>query len=187
MAIFLIDYENVSSAGLDGLETRAEQDRVCIFYTENADRLTFDAHRRLMESGAQVSYHKVESGSKNALDFQLSSYLGYLIHGAPEESYYIISKDSGFDSVLRFWTKESIRVERMPNLDVEHTSQANDELRQKLLELLDDGEVAVVFEMIQKYKTKQGLNNALIKQFENKKTSESYRIIKPYIAKLKSH
>lgn len=186
MAIFLIDYENVSFSGLDGLETRSNTDQIYIFYTENADRLTFDAHRRLMESGAAVRYYKVESGSKNALDFQLASYLGYLIQKEQETEYYIISKDSGFDSVLHFWQKQSVRIERMPNLDVEHTSQANDELRQKLTELLDDSEVSVVFDMLQKYKTKQGLNNALMKQFENKKTSEIYRILKPYITNMKS-
>ena len=40
--------------------------------------------------------------------------------------------------------------------------------------------------MIDKYKTKQGLNNALMKQFDNKKTSEIYRVIKPYIANKKA-
>ena len=79
MSIFLVDYENVSASGLDGLEKLTEEDVVYIFYTENADRLTFDAHRRLLESRAAVRYYKVESGTKNALDFQLVSFLGYLI------------------------------------------------------------------------------------------------------------
>ena len=185
MDTFLIDYENVSASGLDGLETRAADDTVYIFYTENADGLTFDAHRRLLETSAQVRYFKVESGTKNALDFQLVSYLGYLVHGAPQVRYYIISKDNGFDSVVNFWKKQNVSMLRLPNLDVENTCQAHDELRQKLRELLEEADVQTVFGMIDKYKTKQGLNNALMKQFDNKKTSEIYRIIKPFIANKK--
>ena len=53
--------------------------------------------------------------------------------------------------------------------------------------MLDEADVKVILGMIQKYKTKQGLNNALMKQFDNKKTSEIYRVIKPYIANKKGH
>ena len=103
MSVFLIDYENVSASGLDGLETRTQDDIVYIFYTENADRLTFSAHQRLLACSAQVRYFKADTGTKNALDFQLVTYLGYLIHSDRESRYYIISKDNGFDSVLSFW------------------------------------------------------------------------------------
>ncbi len=187
MATFLIDYENVSASGLDGLETLSREDVVYIFYTENADRLTFDAHRRLIESQAQIRYYKVESGTKNALDFQLSTYLGYLIAGSAGESYYIISKDSGFDGVVNFWGKQNVKLLRMPNLDVVNTRQAHNELQEKLSELLEQSDVQTVLELIDKYKTKQGLNNALMKQFDNKKTSEIYRVIKPFIANKKGH
>ena len=187
MATFLIDYENVSASGLEGLETCGPEDIIYIFYTENADRLTFGAHQRLIESAAQIRYYKVDSGTKNALDFQLVTYLGYLIHGTPENHYYIISKGNGFDSVLNFWKKQNVFILRLPNLDVENTCQAHDELRKKLHELLEDSDVQTVFDMIEKYKTKQGLNNALMKQFDNKKPSEIYRVIKPFIANKKGH
>ena len=182
MATFLIDYENVCASGLDGLEKLTQSDTLYLFYTENADRLTFDAHRKLLETRAQIRYYKVDSGSKNALDFQLVTYLGYLIHQNNAESYYIISKDNGFDSVLKFWAKQNMQIARFPNVDVEQTSQIQSELETRLKELLEPEEVQIVFDMVQKYKTKQGLNNALMKKFDNKKTSEIYRIIKPLIA-----
>lgn len=186
MSIFLIDYENVSASGLDGLEALDAQDVVYIFYTENADRLTFDAHRRLIESAAQVRYYKVESGTKNALDFQLVTYLGYLIHEDRSALYYIVSKDNGFDSVLNFWSKQGVPLCRTPNLAVETAAQEQEELTRKLNELLEPKDVQAVMTMIDKYKTKQGLNNALMKQFDNKKTSEIYRVIKPFIANKKA-
>ena len=77
--VFLVDYENVKTQGLNGISKLTESDTVCIFYSENADNMTFGLHRRLMETKANVQYQKVEVGYKNALDFQLSSYLGYVI------------------------------------------------------------------------------------------------------------
>ena len=60
------------------------------------------------------------------------------------------------------------------------------EMTVKLQDLLTAEDVSVVCSMVQKYKTKQGLNNALMKKYDNKKTSEIYRIIKPYIADKKA-
>ena len=59
MAYYLIDFENVKSRGMEGVELLAEEDTVCIFYSDNADSMTFDLHRKLNETKAQIIYHKV--------------------------------------------------------------------------------------------------------------------------------
>lgn len=105
MSIFLVDYENVHAEGFNGLTNCSENDSIKIFYTKGADTLTFGLHRRLSETKAKIEYHKVENGSKNALDFQLSSYLGFLISNHSEEKYYIVSKDKGFEALEQFWKK----------------------------------------------------------------------------------
>ena len=66
MAYYLIDFENVKSRGMEGVELLAEEDTVCIFYSDNADSMTFDLHRKLNETKAQIIYHKVAVGTKNA-------------------------------------------------------------------------------------------------------------------------
>lgn len=85
MAYYLIDFENVKSRGMEGVELLTEEDTVCIFYSDNADSMTFDLHRKLNETKANIIYHKVAVGTKNALDFQLATYLGYLICGQQNE------------------------------------------------------------------------------------------------------
>ena len=99
MAYYLIDFENVKSRGMEGVELLAEEDTVCIFYSDNADSMTFDLHRKLNETKAQIIYHKVAVGTKNALDFQLATYLGYLICEQQREGihpdYFIVTKDKG--------------------------------------------------------------------------------------------
>ena len=105
MATYLIDYENVKSEGIKGIAQLSEEDRVVIFYSHNADTITFEAMDMIFNSKAQVSKYKILCGGKNALDFQLSTYLGYLIHEAKDSYFYIISKDCGFKHVVDFWKR----------------------------------------------------------------------------------
>ncbi len=116
MAIYMIDYENVKTGGLNGISRLTAEDRVIIFYSENANRLTFDLHRRLMECPAKIEYREVTVGGHNALDFQLVTYLGYLIAQNPEGQYLIISYDRGFEYVVNFWRKDGLCIGLLPYL-----------------------------------------------------------------------
>lgn len=114
MAYYLIDFENVKSRGMEGVELLTEEDTVCIFYSDNADSMTFDLHRKLNETKANIIYHKVAVGTKNALDFQLATYLGYLICEQQREgihpNYFIVTKDNGFTSLMVYWKAQGVPV-----------------------------------------------------------------------------
>ena len=103
MAVYLIDFENVTSAGISGVQKLTKEDKVYIFYTANAANMSFAAHLNLLSSPAEIIYYNVSSGGKNALDFQLSSFLGYLISQGKEKQFYIISNDKGYEHVKNFW------------------------------------------------------------------------------------
>ena len=79
MTSYLIDYENTGENGLNGLSELGNNDQVVIFYSDNADKMSFDLHQRLQECQAAVEFRKITTGKKNALDFQLAAYLGYLM------------------------------------------------------------------------------------------------------------
>ena len=106
MATYLIDYENVKSEGIKGIAQLSEEDRVVIFIVINADTITFEAMDMIFNSKAQVSKYKILCGGKMN-DFQLSTYLGYLIHEAKDSYFYIISKDNGFKHVVDFGREHS--------------------------------------------------------------------------------
>ena len=53
MKYYLIDYENVKTEGLLGIEELLSTDTVHIFYSDNADKLTFDVLRMIMCSKAK--------------------------------------------------------------------------------------------------------------------------------------
>lgn len=188
MNYYLVDYENVKTQGLNGVNKLPEEDIVCIFYSENADSLTFGLHRRLNESKANIIFQRVEVGHKNALDFQLSSYLGYIIHENINNpyDYYIVTQDKGYESLINYWKKRRVNVSLVINVAKQSEQSMQNELEKQVAELLKDkSDAPVVAKMIQNYKTKQGLNNALMKKFpskDNKKSSEIYSAIKPLIA-----
>ena len=105
MAAYLIDFENVKSDGIRGILSLTEKDTVVIFYSQNADSLTFEAMDMIFSTKACVRKFKIIHGGKNSLDFQLSTYLGYLIHEGTDRNFYIISNDKGFQHVIEFWKK----------------------------------------------------------------------------------
>ena len=143
MAYYLIDFENVKSRGMEGVDLLTEEDTVCIFYSDNADSMTFDLHQKLNETKAKIIYHKVAVGTKNALDFQLATYLGYLICEQQKEdvhpNYFIVTKDNGFYSLMVYWKAEGVPVRIIRNLlwgknQTEEQNPAADENTEELPE-----------------------------------------------------
>lgn len=191
MNYYLVDYENVKTQGLNGVNKLPAEDVVCIFYSENADNLTFGLHRRLNESNANIIFQKVEVGHKNALDFQLSSYLGYIIHENSDNQYdyYVVTKDKGYESLISYWKKKKVNVSLVVDVAKQSEQSAQSALEKEVAGLIKDkGEAPAICKIIQQYKTKQGINNALMKKYpskDNKKSSEIYSAIKPLIAEKK--
>ncbi|MDR2560060.1 MAG: hypothetical protein LBC86_11055 [Oscillospiraceae bacterium] len=111
MRVFFIDFENVHSEGMAGVDHLTEADEVIIFYSSNADSITFDILHKLMFCKSKLNYYKIKRGGKNALDFQLSCYLGFRIKKDPEAEFYIISKDNGYDFIMDFWEQGYCGIE----------------------------------------------------------------------------
>ncbi len=118
MAYYLVDYENVKADGMCGVDELGKKDYVCIFYSENASTLTFGLHESLNRSKAKIVLQKVEVGVKNALDFQLSTYLGYLIseNEGKNETYYIVSEDKGLAILTGYWAGRGEQVKTAPDI-----------------------------------------------------------------------
>ena len=112
MAYYLVDYENVKADGMYGVDQLGKKDCVCIFYSENASTLTFGLHEKLNQTKGKIVLQKVEVGVKNALDFQLSTYLGYLIseNEGKNETYYIVSEDKGLAILTGYWAERGENV-----------------------------------------------------------------------------
>lgn len=102
MRSFFIDLENVRSYGLEGILLLKPEDKVYVFYSDNANTLTIPTIESLNESSAQVKYIKTNYIGANAMDFQIVTLLGASIEKEQKGNFYIISHDNGFKSAVKF-------------------------------------------------------------------------------------
>lgn len=178
MSVFLIDFENVHSQGISGIEKLSADDRVYLFYSNNADSLSFRAHKAILNSEADIQYMSVTSGVKNALDFQLVSFLGYLIAVSPYSNYIIISSDNGFSAVKSFWRDIEISIKpsinsyikpnelTLPEMPAEAAAAKaeinNDEIAQSVSEPAVSAEIKRMLDIFSTEKIKKEERNNII-------------------------
>lgn len=124
MNYYFIDYENVHNDGFLGIEALSENDFVYLMYTEQNKAFPIEALNIICKHNIKLELQMVGTGAKNALDFQLSSYLGYFIAKNEEKKckYYIVSKDTGYDCLIRFWKDKGIAIERVANFKTKSKS-----------------------------------------------------------------
>ena len=123
MSLYLVDFENVHDSGLTGVSNLTENDDICIFYSVKSEHMSFDTHVNIMKSAAKVRYIKLRRSAKNYLDFQLVTHLGFLIGSGHPGPYYIISKDTGYDSALDYWKDHGVTVLRQPSINFNLTQR----------------------------------------------------------------
>lgn len=112
MDIFLVDFENVHTAGLKG-QNYLKDAVIHVFFSSNTcnqPQITLDLHElyELQRQHVTLKFHETIKGH-NALDFQLTSYLGLLIDRASsteQTNFYIVSKDKGYTCLNDFWQQE---------------------------------------------------------------------------------
>lgn len=198
MKYYLVDYENVKTDGLKDLTGVKAEDVVILFYSDQCKNITLDIMDRMVKRNIKFSFCKVTTGVKNALDFQLSSHLGYLIGKDKEAKYYIVSNDKGYDCLCEYWSKQNITVERITFKGKESQGKTSDKKETKKKSKVEESDIAsleeitnllsdkdepdVVLNIFNQYKTKQAICNGMSKHFkDSKRTSAIYKKLKPLL------
>ncbi len=109
MAFYLIDTDNVSRDWVEFVVARKDATGIGIFFTQHSQSLTYAQLNKLGKINGPKEYIECYAG-KNGLDFQLASALGFKIHSDPEESYVIVSRDNGYDPMIKFWNSRGFKV-----------------------------------------------------------------------------
>ena len=108
--ILLIDYENVQPRSLGALQDH--DCKVMVFVGEQQSKITFELARSLQQLGDDAEYVQINGNGPNALDFHIAYVLGELSKATPKAQFHIISKDTGFDPLLRYARARGIKVTR---------------------------------------------------------------------------
>ncbi|MBT3191507.1 MAG: hypothetical protein HN341_03025 [Verrucomicrobia bacterium] len=106
----LIDYENVQPRNLAVLKEHSF--KVMVFVGANQTKIPFELAETLQALGTDAEYVKMSGNGPNALDFHIAYYIGELAAKEPKACFHIVSKDSGFDPLIRHLTTKKIRVFR---------------------------------------------------------------------------
>lgn len=111
----LIDYENVQVKSLELLQE--EHFRVRIFLGPNNTKLPVDLVLAMQRFGSRAEYVQLETPGLNALDFHLAFYMGQLTVEDPQVFYHVISRDKGFDPLIRHLKGKGILASRSESIE----------------------------------------------------------------------
>jgi len=111
----LIDYENVQPKTLAALE--GPDFHVLVFVGVAQAKISIDVAAALQALGTGTRYIRCNGGGSNALDFHIAFYIGELAAAAPHCSFHIISRDTGFDPLVKHLRARGLRVSRAASIE----------------------------------------------------------------------
>ena len=110
----LIDFENVQPRNLEILSSHPFV--VFLFVGASQAKIPYDLAAAMQQLGENGQYVKIGGNGKNALDFHLAYYVGELVAKYPGACFHVISKDTGFDPLIKHLKGRRIRIQREKDL-----------------------------------------------------------------------
>ena len=111
----LIDYENVHVKSLALL--KGDQFRVRVFLGKSNTKIHSELAIAMQKMGDRADYIMLESSGSNALDFHIAYYLGEFVAADPTAYFHIISKDTGFDPLVKHLKTRTVLAARTKSIE----------------------------------------------------------------------
>lgn len=106
----LIDLENVQPKNLEIL--KGHDFKVVVFVGSKQMKISFDLAVAMQSLGGVAEYVKIDGDGPNALDFHIAFYIGRISASDDNCYFHIISKDTGFDPLIRHLKTKKIYAQR---------------------------------------------------------------------------
>lgn len=106
----LVDFENVQPKDIGLLKDGPF--KVKVFLGPNQSKIPVVLAAAIQSLGENAEYIVLETAGNNALDFHIAYYIGVLSAAEPTAFFHIISKDTGFDSLLKYLKGKKIFAQR---------------------------------------------------------------------------
>jgi hypothetical protein len=117
-----IDCENVA------LKSIPDHDRICmlfLFVGEKQKNVPIEIAESMGKLGPKAEFVRMHGAGKNALDFHIAYYLGKCAEIDPKGIFRIVSKDTGFDPLVKHLQAAEIDCSRVENLSTKVISRTD--------------------------------------------------------------
>lgn len=106
----LVDFENVQPKDIGLL--KGGPFKVKVFLGPNQPKIPVSLVAALQPFGENAEYISLETAGSNALDFHIAYYIGFLSAAEPGAFFHIISRDSGFDPLIKHLKGKKVLAQR---------------------------------------------------------------------------
>jgi hypothetical protein len=109
----LIDLENVNTKFISGL---SENQEILIFTGSKQNKISRDLVISTQPYGQRVKWIAIEGNGLNAVDFHIAFYIGVYSEKDKNASFTILSKDTGFDPLVKHIVSKGIKCKRISEI-----------------------------------------------------------------------
>jgi hypothetical protein len=114
----LVDFENVQPLTLGShVPPESEESFVKVFAGAQQNKVDLSLAQALQLFGSRAEYIQIAGTGKDALDFHIAYYIGRLAAEHPSSTFIILSKDAGFDPLIKHLAQHHIACKRVRSMD----------------------------------------------------------------------
>jgi hypothetical protein len=111
---YLIDFENVQPRALGLL--KPGESRIKVFLGQQQTKVMLELVQALQPFGTDAEYIAINGTGPDAVDFHIAYYIGRIAAQEPGATFRIVSKDTGFDPLVRHLGTHGIACQRLAQL-----------------------------------------------------------------------
>ena len=138
--LLLVDFENVQQVDLARLD---DSFQIIIFVGAAQKSIPIELVANAQKLGSRIEWQRVDANGSNALDFCIACHLGRVLEKSPQLQCIVLSKDKGFDPLLRHLNKNGLKCKRLNSLlelDPKATTQPEEPNYKRVIEVLSKSE-----------------------------------------------
>lgn len=164
----LIDLENVQPKNINLLN--GGPFKIKVFLGASQTKIPIEMACALQLFGSDADYIQIEGNGSNALDFHIAYYIGRLAAENPGAFFHVISKDTGFDPLIKHLRSQKIYCLRSASIaDIPLVKIANSKTVPEKVDALIDN---LAKRKAAKPRTLKTLRSSIMAMFANQLSSE---------------
>jgi hypothetical protein len=110
----LVDFENIQPKDIGALNGGPFS--IKVFLGAHQAKIPLDMARALQAFGPNAEYIQIDGSGRNALDFHIAYYIGRLAAEVSDACFYVVSKDTGFDPLIKHLMAQNILCKRLKSI-----------------------------------------------------------------------